>query len=45
MKPQTNRKIEIKRAKYKYHWYKSMITMLRNKKLKDYKSDKTIGLT
>lgn len=44
MKPQVNKK-EIKKAKYKYLWYKSFITLLRNKKQKDYKNEQTIHLS
>lgn len=44
MKPELNKK-EIKKAKYKYAWYKSFIKLLRNQKVKDFKNDKTIHLS
>lgn len=36
---------EIKRAKYKYPWYKSFIKLLRNHRQKDFKNEKTIHLS
>jgi hypothetical protein len=44
MKPELNKK-EIKKAKYKYAWYKSFIKLLRNQRVKDFKNDKTIHLS
>jgi hypothetical protein len=44
MKPQVDKK-EIKRAKYKYFWYKSFIKLLRNKKKKDFKNEQAIHLS
>ena len=45
MKSQVNNNKEIRKTKYKYSWYKSMIRMLRNKKWTNYRDDKTIHLT
>jgi len=44
MKPNINKK-SIRKAKYKYAWYKSFIKLLRNKRHKDFKNDKTIHLS
>lgn len=44
MKPLVDKR-QIKKAKYKYHWYKNMIKLLRNSKFKNYRSDKVIHLT
>ena len=44
MKPEVNKK-EIRRAKFKYPWYKSFIKILRNRKQKDYRKDQTIHLS
>lgn len=45
MKPLINKKKEIKKAKYKYPWYKSFVKLLRNKKQKDFKNDQTIHMS
>ena len=44
MKPQINNKL-IKKAHYKYAWYKSMVRMLRNKRVRDFKNEQTIHLS
>ena len=42
MKPQVNKRREIKKAHFKYPWYKSFVKLLRNKKYKDYRNETTI---
>jgi len=44
MKPQVNKK-EIKRAKYKYSWYKAFVKLLRNQKQNDFKNEQTIHMS
>ena len=44
MKPEINKK-EIRKAKFKYSWYKSCVKMLRNQKQKDFRNDQPIHLT
>lgn len=44
MKPQANKK-EIKKAKFKYSWYKAFVKLLRNQKHKDFRNDATIHLS
>ena len=43
MKPQINKKKEIKKAHYKYHWYKEMVKLLRNTGCKDFRNEQTIS--
>ena len=43
MRPEVNKK-EIKKAKFKYAWYKSFVKVLRNQKQKDFRNDQTIHL-
>jgi hypothetical protein len=45
MKPTVNKNKEIKKAKYKYPWYKTFIKLLRNQKQKDFKNEQTIHLS
>lgn len=45
MKPLTSKRVEIKQAKYKFHWYKSMVRLLRNQRFNDYRNNQTISLT
>ena len=45
MKPLTTKQKEIKRTKFRFHWYKSMVKLLRNQKFKDYRNDSNISLT
>lgn len=45
MKPQVYKKSEIKKAKYKVSWYKSMVKLLRNNKTKDHRNNATILLS
>jgi hypothetical protein len=44
MKPIINKKM-IKKAKYKYSWYKSFVKLLRNQKMKDFRNNQTIHLS
>ncbi len=41
MKPLVNKK-EIKKAKYKYSWYKVFVKLLRNQRQKDFRNETTI---
>ena len=45
MKPQVNKTKEIKKAHYKYSWYKKFIKMLRNQKQKDFRNEQTIHMS
>lgn len=45
MKPITNKKNQIKRAKYKFAWYKKFVKLLRNQKQKDFRNEQTIHLS
>lgn len=44
MKPIVKNK-EIRKAKYKFSWYKSFVKLLRNKKHKDFRNNQTIHLS
>jgi hypothetical protein len=41
MKPEVKNK-EIKKAHYKYSWYKSFVKLLRNQRQKDFRNERTI---
>jgi len=45
MKPITNKHKEIKKAKYKYPWYKAFVKLLKNQKQKDFKNERTIHMS
>ena len=45
MKPITNKHKEVKRAKYKYTWYKSFIKLLKNQRQRDFKNEQTIHMS
>lgn len=44
MKPNVKKKA-IKRAKYKYSWYKDFVKLLRNQRQKDFRNEQTIHLS
>ena len=45
MKPIENKRNEIKKAKYKYSWYKAFVELLKNQKQKDFKNERTIHMS
>lgn len=45
MRPIVNKTKEIRRAKYRYSWYKIFVTLFRNQRQKDFKNEKTIHLS
>lgn len=44
MKPEVNKK-QIRKARYKYAWYKSFVKLLRNQRQKDFKNEQTIHMS
>jgi hypothetical protein len=45
MKPIVSKKKEIRKAKYRYPWYKTFVELLRNQKQKDFKNNQTIHMS
>jgi hypothetical protein len=45
MKPEVNKNKEIKKAHYKFPWYKNFVKLLRNQKQKDFRNEQTIHLS